>query len=98
MLVELIEVFARTNYTNAPKRNYNLRKIYVNPKSVALIREEPTMINYLKEGVMPEGLSDSTTFTRLSLHDSGSTSSIVVVGTPQTINEKLSTQKGLLKG
>ena len=98
MLVELVEVFARVNYTNAPKRDYNLRKVYVNPKSVSLIREETMMRTYLKEGVLPEGLNEATSFTRLNLHDSGSVSSIVVVGTPQSINEKLNTQRGLLKG
>ena len=91
MLSKLTEVYSLPIQTG---KSFGLREIYVNPKSVSMIRLEPTMRRHLAEGNLPDGLDNRVEFSRISVESS----QIVVVGSPQTIKQKLKESRQLLKG
>lgn len=97
MMAQMTEIFALSP-TMRDKIEYGLREVYVNPSSIAMIRSEPSMRRRLTEGKLPEGIDDRVEFSRVSISSSAHSSSIVVVGTPQMIQEKMSESKQLLKG
>ena len=91
MLSKLTEIYSLPLQTG---KSFGLREIYINPRSVSMIRLEPAMKSRLAEGKLPDGLDERVEFSRISVESS----QIVVVGSPQVIEEKLKESKQLLKG
>ena len=91
MLTKLTEIYPLPLQTG---RSFGLREIYINPKSVSMIRSEPSMKRHLVEGKLPDGLDDRVEFSRIAIESA----QIVVIGSPQVIEEKLKESKQLLKG
>jgi len=92
MLSKLTEIYALPAQT---RKSFGLREIYINPKSVSMIRAEPGMKRHLSEGKLPEGIDERVEFSRISVESS----QIIVVGSPQVIEQKLNKEaKQLLKG
>ena len=91
MLSKLTEIYPLPLQTG---RTFGLREIYVNPKSVSMIRLEPSMKRHLSEGQLPDGLDGRVEFSRISVDSS----QIVVVGSPHIIEQKLKESRQLLKG
>jgi len=98
--VKLTEVYTNNSFT-AGDSKYELRQLYVNPAFVVSLREDnSTSVSLLNES-LTEKLETGHKFTKLRLSGQGSMSSdIVVVGSPDTIESKLSsaTNKDLLRG
>ena len=91
MLAKLTEIYSLPMQTG---KSFGLREIYVNPKSVSMIRSEPSMKRHLTEGTLPEGLDERVEFSRISVESS----QVVVVGNPRVIEQALKETKQLLKG
>ena len=91
MLTKLTEIYPLPLQTG---RTFGLREIYVNPKSVSMIRSEPSMKRHLTEGNLPSGLDEKMEFSRIAIDSS----QIVVVGSPHMIEQTLKETKHLLKG
>ena len=91
MLTKLTEIYPLPLQTG---RTFGLREIYVNPRSVSMIRSEPGMKRHLTEGNLPPGLDERVEFSRIAIDSS----QIVVVGSPHIIEQTLKETKHLLKG
>ena len=91
MLVRLTEVFEITSQSK-----YSVREVSVNPEHVVALRQDPVAKSALFEGRMPDGLSGEADFTRIYLNTGNL--NIVVVGTPAMIEERLKTNRRVLKG
>tara|TARA_R110000824_G_scaffold1643_8_gene8174 strand:+ start:1149 stop:1445 length:297 start_codon:yes stop_codon:yes gene_type:complete len=98
-MVKLVEVCETVSASNSSQRTFALREVYVNPKHVVSLREEPAYSQKLAEGKLPEGLDIRQGFTRITL-DRGQTGlDIVVVGQPKVVETKLNAdRKELLHG
>ena len=78
---------------------YRIASIYVNPKHIVFMSEEPQMRQELIEGKIDLGLDKNITFTKIKINESANFSEIVVVGTPEMIESKINTStKKLLRG
>ncbi len=78
---------------------YRITNIYVNPKHIVFMSEEPHMRQELVEGKIELGLDKNITFTKIKINESASFSEIIVVGTPEMIESKINTTtKKLLRG
>ena len=78
---------------------YRIASIYVNPKHIVFMSEEPQMRQELVEGKIDLGLDKNITFTKIKINESANFSEIVVVGTPEMIESKINTStKKLLRG
>tara|TARA_R110002020_G_scaffold33558_1_gene102195 strand:+ start:451 stop:726 length:276 start_codon:yes stop_codon:yes gene_type:complete len=91
MLAKLTEIYALPMQTG---RSFGLREIFINPKSVSMIRSEPSMKRHLSEGSLPSGLDERIEFSRISVDSS----QIVVVGSPFVVEQTLKETRHLLKG
>jgi len=78
---------------------YRIASIYINPKHIVFMSEEPQLRQELVEGKINLGLDKNITFTKIKINESSSFSEIVVVGTPEMIESKINTStKKLLRG
>jgi hypothetical protein len=97
MLIKLTEVCQRNTLTSS-KQDYSLQDIFVNPEHVVMIRED-VRLGQLNEGssLMP-GMDTNHRFTKLTINRGQTGTEIVVVGSPQVVEEILNSQKTLLRG
>ena len=103
MLVVLTEVKERSVSARAGSsertKKYTLQEVSVNPNHVVCLREDDSMIRNLQEGLLPTGLDSRQKFTRIFLERGQGGIDLIVVGTPEQIREKISTnRKELLRG
>lgn len=96
MLVKLTEV--HHNSTLTTKDKYSLREVFVNPEHVVMIREEARMRQLNEQGVLPDDLSNSHRFTKLTINRGHTGTEIVVVGAPDAVEKSLNEDKKLLRG
>jgi len=89
MLVKLVEIFKQ------PGDRVRLDEIYVNGQAVTSIRPESdtTMISEAQT----LGISPQASFSRLTINEGGMPRTVVVVGSPNEVRNKLGI-KNLLKG
>ena len=96
MLVKLTEVFRNAALTT--QQDYTLREVFINPEHVVMIREESRMQQLNEQGMLPQALSKNHRFTKLTINRGQSGTDIVVVGSPDIIENTLNQQKQLLRG
>ncbi len=98
-MIQLVEVYNEVSSAMRGTSKYTLREIYINPKHVVAIRPDNRMSGVLKEGLLPEGLDERQSFTKVFL-DRGQTGiDITVVGEAAIVGKKLGLyEKELLKG
>ena len=97
MVVKLVEVHSHHAVTS--NKSYTLREVFINPQRVVSMREDKGFQSLLSEGELPEGISDSQTFTRIFLDQGQGGRSLVVVGDPMSVDRKLTEgQRRVLKG
>ena len=92
MLVELTKVEMIDGSTA-------INRIYVNPNHVMSVVEDNLIYNDLKEGLIKAGVHDQFTVSRMIIYDGGTKSkSILIMGHPRKIQEKLNNKKQILRG
>ena len=96
MLVKLTEV--HHNSTLTTKSEYSLREVFVNPEHGVMIREEARMQTLNEQGALPQDLSSSHRFTKLTINRGHTGTEIVVVGAPDIVEKSLNQNKQLLRG
>jgi hypothetical protein len=77
---------------------YSLREVFINPEHVVCLREDTQARQWLKRGLLPKDISKSQHFTRISMNRGQSGLDVIVVGSPENIEEQLYSSKQLLKG
>jgi|TARA_R110002153_G_scaffold614_1_gene2907 hypothetical protein len=87
MVVKLVEVKENRGVTSGSQ--YSLREVFINPQRVVSMSEEPRLATELREGKMPEGMNEQQSFTRIVLDQGSGGSSMIVVGSPVMIDQKL---------
>jgi len=96
MVIQLVEIYESNKFA---EKKYELREVFINPEHVVCLRAAPRFKMLLREGLLPEGIDERQDFTRVQMNKGNSGLDIVVVGTPQSVEEKIrKTKKTLLKG
>ena len=88
-LTEVVENTTTTNISSRGQQRYTLREVTINPKYVVCVREDNAMQRMLTEGLLPDELNNEHEFTRVYLDRGQSGIDIVVVGNPESVEEKL---------
>ena len=92
---KLIEV----TQNSAIAKTYSLREVFVNPEFVVSLTPDTNTKRLLTEGRLPEGLSNQTEFTRVTIHKGATGQEMVVVGNPTDVRSRLfSGARQVLKG
>ena len=89
-MIKLVQVIQANQ-----KNEYYLRDVSVNPAHIVSANPSDKFIMLLHQNKLPEGLDQHHEFVEISLLN-GKT--IIAVGTPQIINEKINAAKKLLLG
>jgi DNA topoisomerase VI subunit A len=96
-VVKFTEIAKDLNITEG--KTYKLREVYINSEHVVLMREDDHSLRLLNENQLPSGLDKRQRFTRISLQKGSSGQEIVVVGTPEMVEQKLfSVGKKVIRG
>ena len=97
IMLKLTEIYEDRKFSD---RKFLLREVFINPEQVVYIRGDQSYKSLLEEGYLPDGLTSFQEFSRICLNQGQSLGSdIIVVGDPQSIEQKLrEKQKQLLKG
>jgi hypothetical protein len=96
MLVKLTEVC--NNGAVTTNRMYSLREIFVNPEHVIMIREEKRMRELNEMGQIASGLDAKHQFSKITINRGHTGTEIVVVGSPDVVENTLNNGKQLLRG
>ena len=96
MLVKLTEVC--NNGAVTTNKLYTLREIFINPEHVVMIREEKRMRELNERGKVASGLDATHQFSKLTINRGQSGTEIVVVGSPELVENTLKKGKQLLRG
>ena len=96
MMKKLVEVMQNS----ATSKTYSLREVFVNPEYVISLSPDTNTKRLLNEGRLPEGLSNLTEFTRVTIHKGATGQEMVVVGDISDVRSKLfsTNSNSLLKG
>ena len=97
MLVRLTEI-CKNNTLTSKQEDYTLRKVFVNPEHVVMIREEARLHQMNEQVPLTEGLKQGHRFTKLTINRGHTGTEIVVVGSPDIVERHLNTNKQLLRG
>tara|TARA_R110000751_G_scaffold110624_1_gene208306 strand:+ start:411 stop:641 length:231 start_codon:yes stop_codon:yes gene_type:complete len=74
-------------------------EVWINEKYIVSVQEALGYKSLLREGLLPEGLENAHSFTKITTHRGSTTESHIVVGSPETVAGRLSNgPKTLLKG
>ena len=92
-MVKFTEIYQKQN-----SNEYSFRDITINPQHVVAFREDPGLTNALNENRLPSGISKNIGFTRIYLNSGQFSLNIVVAGSPEIVEQKITTSKKLLKG
>lgn len=95
-LVKLTEV--RHNTTLTTQQAYTLQEVFVNPEHVVMIREEARLKALNEEKSLAPDLNPNHRFTKLTINRGHTGTEIVVVGSPDIIENTLNQNKQLLRG
>jgi hypothetical protein len=96
MLVKLTEVC--NNGAVTTNQIYSLREIFVNPEHVIMIREEKRMRELNERGKVATDLDAAHQFSKLTINRGHAGTEIVVVGSPEVIENTLNNTMQLLRG
>lgn len=92
---KLIEVMQNSTLS----KSYSLREVFVNPEFVVSLVPDTNTQRLLNEGRLPEGLSNHTEFTRVTIHKGATGQEMVVVGNISQVRAKLySNSNNVLRG
>jgi len=74
-------------------------EVWINEEYVVSVREALGYKSLLREGLLPEGLENAHSFTKITTHHGSNTESHIVVGSPEVVATRLGGQSpNLLKG
>ena len=97
MLVKLTEVCQRNTLTSS-KQEYSLRDVFVNPEHVVMIREDSRLGQLNENKSLLPGMDGAHQFTKLTINRGQTGTEIVVIGSPQIVEEKLQQNAKLIRG
>tara|TARA_R110002020_G_scaffold243944_1_gene457528 strand:- start:2553 stop:2843 length:291 start_codon:yes stop_codon:yes gene_type:complete len=96
MLVKFTEVC--NNGAVTTNKLYSLREIFINPEHVVMIREEKRIKELNEGGKVANGLDRGHQFSKLTINRGHAGTEIVVVGSPEVVENTLNSGPQLLRG
>ncbi len=91
MLVKLTKV---DMVNNEPTIN----RVFLNPQHVISIIEDNLKYYELKEGLILAGVHDQLSISEVKVYDGSNVETMLIMGSPSSIKEKLSSKKQILRG
>ena len=101
-MIKFVEIYRDNTFGESQKNqysHYSLRETYINPDHVVCLREESAIKDKIEETTLASELDDRQEFTKVFINRGQTGLDIVVVGSPESVEEKLlKAGKQLLRG
>jgi len=102
-MIRFIEIVNRTDYNPKMERTsqprFTVGEVWINENYVVNVREAKGYKSLLAEGLLPDDLDNSHTFTTVTTNNGSVTETHVVVGSPTAVAQRLNKETmTLLKG
>jgi len=97
VIIKLVEIYEQSRRQLDDMPSFSLREVFINSEHVTCLREDTVTGNKIQLGMLAEELDSRQRFTKIHLNRGLSGIDLVVVGSPDLIQEKL-LGKTLLKG
>lgn len=91
MLVKLTKV---DMVNNEPTIN----RVFLNPQHVISIIEDNLKYHELKEGLIRAGVHEQLSVSEVKVYNGSNVETMLIMGSPRSIKEKLSSKKQILRG
>ena len=91
MLVELTRV-------EPVNDTIKVKRVYVNPEHIVSVVEDNLKYHSLKESLIQAGVHNQMSISEVKVFDGTSVETILVLGHPKTIKEKINNKKQVLRG
>ncbi len=91
MLVKLTKV---DMVNNEPTIN----RVFLNPQHVISIIEDNLKYHELKEGLIRAGIHEQLSVSEVKVYNGSSVETMLIMGSPRSIKEKLSNNRQILRG
>ena len=91
MLVRLTKV---DMVNNEPTIN----RVFLNPQHVISIIEDNLKYHELKEGLIKAGVHQQLSVSEVKVYNGSNVETMLIMGSPKSIKEKLSSKKQILRG
>ena len=91
MLVRLTKV---DMVNNEPTIN----RVFLNPQHVISIIEDNLKYHELKEGLIKAGVHEQLSVSEVKVYNGSNVETMLIMGSPRSIKEKLSSKKQILRG
>ena len=91
MLVKLTKV---DMVNNEPTIN----RVFLNPQHVISIIEDNLKYHALKEGLIRAGIHEQLSVSEVKVYNGSSVETMLIMGSPRSIKEKLSNNRQILRG
>ena len=75
-----------------------IKRIWVNPSNVVSVVADNLKYYELKEGLIKAGVHEQLHISEMKLYDGTVTNSVLILGPPSLIREKLTGKKQVLRG
>ena len=75
-----------------------INRVWVNPHHVVSVVQDNLKYYELKEVLIEAGVHERLNISEMKLFDGSSTNSMLILGAPSVIREKLSNKKQILRG
>jgi hypothetical protein len=96
MVVKLVEVCKSQEF--GAENTYILREVFINPEHVVCLRSDDTTKRRLAENKLPRNLDERQEFTRIQLNRGHNGLDVIVVGSPNVVEQKLQRARRVLRG
>jgi hypothetical protein len=75
-----------------------VNRVYINPKHIISVVEDNLKYYSLKESLIQAGIHNQMSISEVKVFDGTSVETILVLGHPKTIKEKINNKKQVLRG
>tara|TARA_R110000744_G_scaffold38470_4_gene88066 strand:- start:570 stop:860 length:291 start_codon:yes stop_codon:yes gene_type:complete len=96
MLVELLKIDVVS--AQEAHRSVKIARIMINPSHVISIVEDNLQYHHLKESLMEAGVHQDLSISEVKVYNGSQAETLLVLGTPRSIRERLDGKKQLLRG
>jgi len=91
-------VLVRLTKVDMVNNEPTINRVFLNPQHVISIIEDNLKYHELKEGLIKAGVHQQLSVSEVKVYNGSSVETMLIMGSPSTIREKLTSNRQILRG
>jgi hypothetical protein len=91
-------VLVRLTKVDMVNNEPTINRVFLNPQHVISIIEDNLKYHELKEGLINAGVHEQLSVSEVKVYNGSNVETMLIMGSPKSIKEKLSSKKQILRG